>query len=152
MVCRLNVVKCCYDKNLVDIFDEAVSLNNKTLAKAERLKNELKNLLSYFNGDKPAYIYGAGARGRALLAFLHDRGLEATGFVISDGQGKERFAHLGIPVYYLSELPKEESGMYLVLALADESVQRNLQIQGIEFQVAPNYLFPFIKQYVQLLC
>ncbi len=86
------------------------------------------------------------------MSFLEDRGLHPTGFVVSPGQEKERFTGLGSPVFYLDEVSESEQERVLLLAVADKTAKEGLDKAGCGYVEVPNYCFPFIKTYVNLLC
>lgn len=141
-----------YLPELLEKFDEAVAVNKEASCKMNNIKRVVSKLLELFSDGKPVYIFGAGSRGQALMRFMRDRGLKIKGFVISPGQGKERFDGIGCPVFYLDELTENSKERHLILAVADPTARDTLDNNSCEYVEAPNYIFPFIKQYVNLLC
>lgn len=143
-----NIITKEYSEELSYYFEKGIEINRKSLDKKRRIKEEIKSIIALC-GNQDVLIYEAGQRGKALCNFLRDRGKRIEGFIISDDRNKEEM-NCDIPVYHLSELRERENRVILVAA-ADGEIIRNLKKSGIEFINTPNYIFPFIKQYCQIL-
>ncbi len=60
----------------------------------------------FFERHKNIYIYGAGYYGEKLYFFLKNRGINVTGFIITDGHKKEAEMY-GVPIVEISGINKE---------------------------------------------
>lgn len=60
----------------------------------------------FFERHKNIYIYGAGYYGEKLYFFLKNRGVNVTGFIITDGHKKEAEMY-GVPIVEISGINKE---------------------------------------------
>ena len=60
----------------------------------------------FFDRHKNIYIYGAGYYGEKLYFFLKNRGINVTGFIITDGHKKEAEMY-GVPIVEISGINKE---------------------------------------------
>lgn len=144
-----NIIVKEYSEELVYYFEKGIEINRQSLDKKRRVTKEIKSIMALC-GEHDVLIYGAGQRGKALCSFLLDRGKHIEGFIISDDRNKEKM-NCNIPVYHLSEINEQENRVILV-AVADGEVIRNLKKSGLNFINTPNFIFPFIKQYYEILC
>lgn len=138
-----------YGEDERKVFLQAVSINEASLGKRERVANEIKKLFELCGHDTKTVIYGAGLRGSALYSFLNDRGKEIFAFVVSDDRKTCDFDEKGRKVLALSDVKKHMEEYSIILAAADEEIKINLDREGINYEEAPNYIFPFIKEYVK---
>lgn len=149
---EINPYRVLIDKNYgmmeKNMFSQAVYINEESLRKRERIPGEIQALLEICDlDDKQTVIYGAGLRGNALYSFLHDRGKALYGFVVSDDRKSSDFDGNGRRILALSDVKESPEKYSIILAAADEEIKKNLK--GMEYQEAPNYIFPFIKDYVR---
>ena len=143
-----NIIAKEYSEELTYYFEKGIEINKKSLDKKHRIKEEIESILELCS-EHNVLIYGAGQRGKALCSFLQDRGKHIEGFIISDDRNKESI-NCNMPVYHLSEINEQENRVILV-AVANREVIRNLTKSELEFVDTPNYIFPFIKQYCEIL-
>lgn len=146
-----DIVKKQYGRDELLLFDEAVKINLGTLKKKKGIKSEIDKLFKICENETFVLIYGAGQRGAALGTFLKERTNANIGYIISDGRNKEEFEKDGFPLYYLSEIIGYKGKYQILVAAADNEVRINLASYNIDYIDIPNYIFPFIKEYVRLL-
>lgn len=139
-----------YDKDSILIFDNVLELQQRTLENMKKAPIKLRELLIELDNKKEILIYGAGARGTALKKFLEDRGYTIKGFVISDGRDKKVSLQQDL-IYNLSEVKDDAEKYNILVALADQTVRKQLKEAAIDYIDIPNYLFPFIKRYAEYL-
>jgi predicted O-methyltransferase YrrM len=152
LVSYQKIINTEYSENENRLFNEALRVNAETLKKRENIPKAIRNIEAEFSGGgKKVLLYGAGTRGTALHSFLSDRGYEIAGFVISDDRDKKEFESLKTPVFHLSEIKNHMDVYKIIVAVADEDVTELLDKQRIPYAEAPNYIFPFIKDYAKIL-
>lgn len=95
------------------------------------------------------YIYGAGQRGKALLYFLESNGIAIDGVIVSDDRSTNQTIDSNVPVVHLSEIV--DGNNLILVAVADEEVRDNLNTLNIKYYDIPNYIFPFIKEYYEVM-
>lgn len=95
------------------------------------------------------YIYGAGQRGKALLYFLESNGIAIDGVIVSDDRSTNQTIDSNVPVVHLSEIV--DGNNLILVAVADEEVRDNLNTFNIKYYDIPNYIFPFIKEYYEVM-
>lgn len=150
--CYKKIIDLNYSEEEKWIFNESLKLNRDSLKKKSIISQEIQNILRYLKREKDILIYGAGTRGLALKYFLEDRGGEIVkGFVISDDRNKENFAYLNMPIFYLSEIRERAYDYTIIVALHSEDVRKKLREYDIDYIDTPNFIFPFIKEYVDVL-
>lgn len=66
-------------------------------------RNHVEQLISFCRQFSYIYIYGAGTYGRRILRVLGYHGIQAEGFIVSDGKRRSQWQD-GIPIYEFSEL------------------------------------------------
>lgn len=147
----INLIDSNYDKDEKSIFMEAIRINGETLRKQECIRSDIEKILDICQAGKKTVIYGAGSRGNALYDFLIDRGKEIYAFVVSDDRKNGDVDKKGRKILSLSDVKKSEKEYSIILAAADEEMKRNLEKEKIKYKEAPNYIFPFIKQYVKYI-
>ncbi len=86
----------------------------------------------FFERHKKIYIYGAGYYGEKLYLFLKNRGINAVGFIVTDGHKNEAEMH-GKPIVEISGL-KKDSDTGVVIGVSYEyrpEVEETLRRYGI---------------------
>lgn len=86
----------------------------------------------FFERHRNIYIYGAGYYGEKLYFFLKNRGINVTGFIVTDGHKKEAKMH-GMPIMEISEI-KKDSNIGVVIGVSYEyrpEVEETLHKYGI---------------------
>lgn len=86
----------------------------------------------FFERHKNIYIYGAGYYGEKLYFFLKNRGINTSGFIVTDGHKKETEMH-GKPIVEIGEL-KRDSDIGVVIGVSYEyrpEVEETLRRYGI---------------------
>ena len=146
-----NLISRHYSHSEQNIFTEAYRINQESLHKLNNISDDIKNILEICESGKKTVIYGAGSRGRALYDFLSDRGKYIYGFVVSDDRKQSNIDDKGRRVFSLSNIKETEEDYCVILAAADEEIRNNLYREKITFYEAPNYIFPFIKNYVRYI-
>lgn len=148
-----NVVEKQYGEDEVLLFNQAVKINLETLDKESKIKQELRRVIEIYKSGKPTLIYGIGQRGMALNIFLKKQARGGyIGHIISDDRSKEVFEKIVEDIYHLCEILEYKDKYQILVAVADDEVRKNLVDNGVEYIDIPNYIFPFIKEYVELLC
>lgn len=148
-----NIIRNQYGKREVLLFDEAVKINRDTLVKQCLIKEEIKKLFRICQIEKPILIYGVGQRGVALRIFLEKQvGRKINGFIISDDRKKEEFRNVKQHIFHLGEIANGKEDYQILVAVADPDVRINLKMYNFKYIDIPNFIFPFIKEYVKLLC
>lgn len=104
----------CYNSSCLEIFDDAVNMNRKTL---ERLKlrrgvslRKTFLFLEELKDKDDIYIYGCGIVGRRLEKLLESFDIDVLGWVISDNEHKKS---MGKPVWYISEMADKKCNIVL---------------------------------------
>lgn len=146
-----SIIKKRYGKEELQLFEEAVRINKQTLEKKGNIRGDIDRLLQVCRSGKKVLIYGAGQRGTALGSFLKERTNPPVGFVISDDRNKEDFRERDFPIYHLSEVVDEKEKYVFLVAVANGEVRQNLVNYNVDYIDVPNYIFPFIKEYANLL-
>lgn len=97
-----------------------------------------KKILQYINLYKKFFLYGAGKYGICFLNLLREKGIEPTGFLVTNGKKKQDIINR-LPVYELKDLEDKEVGIILTVyyPLQQEMVQA-LRDCGIN-----NFIFLF---------
>ena len=146
------VIRKNYDFNMCEIFDTAVNVNSGTVEKKKDVKNLINKIFEMCEGNKKILVYGAGRRGTALVRFLEDRGMKIEGYIISDDRDKGMFKEIRGKLFHLREAVERKNDYNILLAAAADDIRDNLAKVGVEYYDIPNYVFPFIKEYADLLC
>lgn len=146
------VIKKKYADDIYAIFDEAIKVNHETLRKKEDIRKQINKLLEIGRENSKILIYGAGKRGTALAEFLKDRGIDIEGYIISDDRDKNLFSGINERIYHFKEAVQNENQSYILVAAANSEIRDNLKKCNLNYYDIPNYVFPFIKEYVNLLC
>lgn len=138
-----------YTNDNLRLFDIAVQLNKKTLAKKAQEKNELSEALfceafrwNKIIRNKKVYIYGCGHYGKKLQCLLEQaEEIELAGYIVSDDQEK---AETDEKVYYLSEVNLEKDRDIILvgvrLPLQDE-ICVGLRKKGFTDYIIPSEKF-----------
>lgn len=88
------------------------------------------DLVSYCNGKKNVFIYGAGTYGIKVADILRQNGISIRGFVVSDEQqGQQEKA--GYRVYRLSEIGEHAENMGMIISVGHTQVRREI-LQNIK--------------------
>lgn len=95
------------------------------------------------------YVYGAGQRGKALLYFLESNGIAIDGVIVSDDRSTNQTIDSNVPVVHLSDIVGNNS--LILVAAADEEIRDNLNGMNVEYYDVPNYIFPFVKEYYDVM-
>ena len=140
-----------YKENEQKLFEMAIKMNESTLIKKSNVPNEIAKILMQFKKDKPVLVYGAGARGSALKEFVADRGYSMAGFVLSDDVDISLFSNMHENIYHIGDIKERLEAYTLLVAVGDWSVRERLDKENISYIDIPNYVFPFIKEYVRNL-
>lgn len=90
-------------------------------------------------------LYGAGKRGKAILKYLKNCGIEIDGFIVSDDQ--ERLSAVeGIPVYVYSEMDTSARDMIIILAVNSKEVEKKLECSLYNWIKIPDLVWEAIEQ------
>lgn len=146
-----SIVKNYFDEEVQDSFDKALEINSLAIRKKEGIKREIQSLLK-FKGDSGAgniYVYGAGQRGKALLYFLESNGIMVQAVIVSDDRDTKQPLESSVPIIHLSEVLGGNN--LILLAAADEEIRENLNDLNVDYYDVPNYIFPFIKEYYEVM-
>jgi len=143
----INLVKENFGLEENNVFKGAVEINEDSLRKHEKIHIEIEKILELCETDKQVVIYGAGSRGKALYNFLQDRGKGVYGFVVSDERKREEYDRDGRKIMALSDIRECVDEYRIILAAAYNEIKLNLDRESILYYEAPNYIFPFIKDY-----
>lgn len=144
-----NIVDKYFEEDIQDSFKNAVKINRLAINKKENIKAEVKTVKKLCSESRKKYIYGAGQRGKALLYFLENNGIVVNGVIVSDDRTTNQSIDSKVPVLHLSDVLSED---YLIfLAAADEEIRENLNNLDVNYYDIPNYVFPFIKEYYEIM-
>lgn len=144
-----SIVDKYFAGDIQDSFKKAVKINRLAINKKENIKTVMKTIIKMCNEPRKKYIYGAGQRGKALLYFLENSGIMIDGVVVSDDRTINQSIDSKVPVLHLSDILSED---YLIfLAAADEEIRENLNNLKVDYYDVPNYIFPFIKEYYEIM-
>ena len=131
-----------YDSSILNLFNQAISLNQKTLSELNIYTIEyLKSIGdSFFNNYKHILLYGAGKRGRALLkafnAILTDEIVKKVQFVVTDSKEASK---LGCLEY---DKVKKTEGNFLFIRTAAANEIKETLIKDKQFWIdIPNYIW-----------
>lgn len=144
-----NIVNKYFDKDILDSFKKAVDINRIAINKKDNIKTEIKAVMKQCKESDKKYIYGAGQRGKALLYFLESNGIAIDGVIVSDDRSTNQTIDSNVPVVHLSEIV--DGNNLILVAVADEEVRDNLNTLNIKYYDIPNYIFPFIKEYYEVM-
>lgn len=139
-----------YTEREQKLFEEALEVNKITLNKRNNRAKEIRKLIDICKSGRKNFIYGAGARGMALKSFLQDRG-GIEGFIISDDRSKAEFLNLNVPIFHLGEVMQYANDCNIIVAAGDGDVKKNLEKYSLNYVDTPNWIYPFIKDYVAVL-
>ncbi len=146
-----SIIKKQYGRDMVLLFDEAVEINNDTLKRKKQIKTEIDKLIYICKNQEKILIYGVGQRGSALGIFLKERTGVNIEYIVSDDINKEDFTKKDIKVSQLKEISEQNDNSMILVAVAGEEVRENLARYNMQYLDVPNYVFPFIKDYVRVL-
>ena len=117
--------------------------------KKDNIKTEIKDVMKQCKEADKKYIYGAGQRGKALLYFLESNGIAIDGVIVSDDRSTNQTIDSSVPVVHLADIAGDNN--LILVAAADEEIRDNLNSMNIEYYDVPNYIFPFVKEYYEIM-
>lgn len=144
-----NIVNKYFDKDILDSFKKAVDINRIAINKKDNIKTEIKAVMKQCKESDKKYIYGAGQRGKALLYFLESNGIAIDGVIVSDDRSTNQTIDSNVPVVHLSDIAGDNN--LILVAAADEEIRDNLNSMDAEYYDVPNYIFPFVKEYYDVM-
>lgn len=144
-----NIVNKYFDKDIQDSFKKAVDINRIAINKKDNIKTEIKDVMKQCKESDKKYIYGAGQRGKALLYFLESNGIAIDGVIVSDDRSTNQTIDSSVPVVHLADIAGDNN--LILVAAADEEIRDNLNSMNIEYYDVPNYIFPFVKEYYEIM-
>lgn len=144
-----NIVNKYFDKEIQISFKKAVEINKLAINKKNNIKSEIKAVIKQCKESDEIYIYGAGQRGKALLYFLENNGIVIDGVIVSDDRSTNQLIDSKAPIVHLSDISADNS--LILVAVADEEVRDNLNNMNVEYYDVPNYIFPFVKEYYEIM-
>lgn len=144
-----NIVNKYFDKDIQDSFKKAVDINRIAINKKDNIKTEIKAVMKQCKESDKKYIYGAGQRGKALLYFLESNGIAIDGVIVSDDRSTNQTIDSNVPVVHLSDIAGDNN--LILVAAADEEIRDNLNSMNVEYYDVPNYIFPFVKEYYEIM-
>lgn len=144
-----NIVNKYFDKDIQDSFKKAVDINRIAINKKDNIKTEIKDVMKQCKESDKKYIYGAGQRGKALLYFLESNGIAIDGVIVSDDRSTNQTIDSNVPVVHLSDIAGDNN--LILVAAADEEIRDNLNSMDAEYYDVPNYIFPFVKEYYDVM-
>ena len=144
-----NIVNKYFDKEIQISFKKAVEINKLAINKKNNIKSEIKAVIKQCKESDEIYIYGAGQRGKALLYFLENNGIVIDGVIVSDDRSTNQLIDSKAPIVHLSDISADYS--LILVAVADEEVRDNLNNMNVEYYDVPNYIFPFVKEYYEIM-
>ena len=132
------------------LFERAVKINKQAICKKNNRKAIISDMIGRCNTANDVYIYGAGQRGKALLYFLTQHHIKVTAVIVSDDRPLDQMISTDVNLIHLSEMTKKEGSLILVAA-ADDEIRDNLKETQQNYYDIPNYVFPFIKEYYEIM-
>lgn len=143
------IVDKYFEDDIQTSFRSAIEINKLAIEKKNRIRAEIQSIISRCKDADKKYIYGAGERGRALLYFLENNGIVVDGVIVSDDRNTSQEIGRSVSVLHLSDLPKGEKCIFV--AAADGEIRENLKRRNENYYDIPNYVFPFIKEYYEIM-
>lgn len=151
---QVKVYKSIVDKyfstEIRSSFESAVKINKYALDKKKNIKNIIKDILRKCRDSDTRYLYGAGQRGKALLFFLNSNGILIDGVIVSDNRSINQELDSDVNILHFSDVAINHDCM-IIVAAADVEIRDNLDKAGITYYDVPNYVFPFIKDYYEIM-
>lgn len=144
-----SIVNKYFDKEIQISFEKAVEINKLAINKKDNIKSEIKAVIKQCKDSEKKYIYGAGQRGKALLYFLENNGIVIDGVIVSDDRSTNQSIDSNASIVHLSDISAGDN--LILVAVADEEVRDNLNNMNIEYYDVPNYIFPFVKEYYEIM-
>lgn len=71
-------------------------------------------------------------------------GIQIRGFIISDDQPQQE-GYKGIPIYFLSKVPKEYTDAFVIMSFISSDVETMLENKGYEYLALPYSLMEMIN-------
>ena len=144
------IVSRYFSSEIQESFNKAVEINAQAIEKKKNIKPIIKYIMEKCKNVERVYIYGCGQRGRALLYFLEKNGINVDGMIVSDDRSKQQVNDFDTEILHISEVSMKNEPLILVAA-ADDEIRQNLDNLNIKYYDIPNYVFPFIKGYYEIM-
>lgn len=144
-----SIVNKYFDKDIQISFRKAVEINKLAIEKKNNIKSEIKSVIKQCTNSDKRYIYGAGQRGKALLYFLESNDIVIDGIIVSDDRSINQTIDSNVPIMHLSDILDGKN--LILVAVADEEVRDNLNNMNVDYYDVPNYIFPFVKEYYEIM-
>lgn len=139
----LEIIKENYDISLIESVVKR-KYQNIVIEKSKNRKNILYTfpimkvteyrVIDFVNSVKRIYIYGTGVVGTGIYYFLKNKDVLVDGFIISDGERKEKEWKNRIKIYFVSEVQfNKDDGVIIALNPENTNQIRNsIEKRGIE--------------------
>mgnify|MGYP003295650257 CR=1 FL=1 len=115
------ILNQCYPKECTNIYYQA----KREMQALHDQKIPLAELCGPFDG-KRVLLYGTTETARRSFGYFRGRGIEITGFVVSDGRKKKEIFEEK-PVYYFSEVPYTKEETLIINATGSKEVEETLR-------------------------
>ena len=148
--CYRKIVYKYFPEEIQESFNRAVEINAAAIGKKNNIKHVIRDIVNRCREANSVYIYGAGQRGSALMYFLKKNGIKINALIVSDDRSKSQAIDLNADIVHISEVPIDDVPLILVAA-ADGEIRINLDRLNIKYYDIPNYVFPFIKEYYEIM-
>lgn len=112
----------------------------------QKRKVEVQNFWNKVKRVKSAsvFIYGAGRNAKIIADILSKEGIQIRGFIISDDQPQQE-GYKGIPIYFLSKVPKEYTDAFVIMSFISSDVETMLENKEYEYLALPYSLMEMIN-------
>lgn len=133
----------------LELFDMAVSMNQKILDKRKHINQEefikIYTLIERLKRKEGVYIYGCGYFGKRIKTLFERCGIRFKGYLISDGQNRDKNDKM---VFYLSDVDFDETKDTIFIGVnysIQAEVLAKLSERGIKDYILPeNYIYKYL--------